>query len=238
MGQSHAKHMLFLGNPGTGKTTIALIMAKLLKRLGLLKHGQLIEAKRADLVAPYLGQTAQRTTDVIHSAMGGVLFIDEAYSLCYGHEDIFGMEALTTLLEMMEANRDDLVVILAGYPQSMDELLSRNPGLRSRFPTTLNFPDYFADELAQITYQNVCLPLSPLQIGRDGLVLTPEAKANIYKFLEDNRVWIKGNARSARNYTLKLVNQQNLRLLDQPNRSPELLRTITADDVAGVTDLD
>jgi hypothetical protein len=156
-GQNHAKHMLFLGNPGTGKTTIALIMAKLLKRLGLLKHGQLIEAKRADLVAPYLGQTAQRTTDVIHSAMGGVLFIDEAYSLCYGNEDIFGLEALTTLLEMMEANRDDLVVILAGYPQSMEELLSRNPGLRSRFPTTLNFPDYFPDELADIACQNVPL---------------------------------------------------------------------------------
>ena len=143
-------HMIFTGNPGTGKTTIARIVAKYLKAIGVLSSGHLVEVKRADLVAQYLGQTAPKTAAAIKSALGGVLFIDEAYALFRDKHDVYGMEALDTLVKGMEDYRDELVVILAGYTKEMEELMKANPGLRSRFPNIIHFDDYSTDDMWQI----------------------------------------------------------------------------------------
>ena len=143
-------HMIFTGNPGTGKTTIARIVAKYLKALGILSSGQLIEVSRSNLVGMYVGQTAQLTGEAIKSALGGVLFIDEAYSLCRNKQDIFGLEAVDALVKGIEDNRDNLVVILAGYIQEMTDFIENNPGLKSRFPNVIEFPDYSSEEMYQI----------------------------------------------------------------------------------------
>lgn len=143
-------HMIFTGNPGTGKTTVARIVSKYLKALGVLSSGHLREVSRSDLVGQYVGHTATQTKNVIDSAVGGVLFIDEAYSLCRGENDTFGLEAIDTLVKCMEDNRDDLVVILAGYTDEMAQFLESNPGLKSRFPNTIEFPDYSAKEMLDI----------------------------------------------------------------------------------------
>ncbi len=149
--ESPSMHMIFTGNPGTGKTTVARIVSRYLKAIGVLAGGQLVEVTRADLVGQYVGHTAPLTSRAIQSALGGVLFIDEAYSLFRGRDDSFGLEAIDTLVKGMEDHRDDLVVILAGYSQEMEEFLTANSGLRSRFPNIIEFPDYTADELLQIT---------------------------------------------------------------------------------------
>ena len=148
---SLSMHMIFTGNPGTGKTTIARLVAKYLKAIGALKGGQLVEVTRADLVGRYTGHTAPLTNSVIESALGGVLFIDEAYSLYRGEQDSFGLEAIDTLVKGMEDHRDELVVILAGYTREMETFLTANSGLASRFPNRIEFPDYTAVELLQIT---------------------------------------------------------------------------------------
>ena len=149
---SLSMHMIFTGNPGTGKTTIARLVAKYLKAIGALKGGQLVEVTRADLVGRYTGHTAPLTNSVIESALGGVLFIDEAYSLYRGEQDSFGLEAIDTLVKGMEDHRDELVVILAGYTKEMETFLTANSGLASRFPNKIEFPDYTAEELLQITH--------------------------------------------------------------------------------------
>lgn len=143
-------HMIFAGNPGTGKTTIARIVARYLKSIGVLSSGQLREVTRADLVGQYVGHTAPKTSDVIKSAVGGVLFIDEAYSLCRDRNDVYGKEAVDALVKGMEDNRDDLVVILAGYSKEMEEFMKANPGLKSRFPNVIHFEDYSTEEMWKI----------------------------------------------------------------------------------------
>ena len=144
-------HLVFTGNPGTGKTMMARMMARIYRSLDILSRGQLVEVDRSGLVAGYVGQTAIKTQKVIEKAMGGVLFIDEAYSLYRGKDDSFGLEAIDTLVKGMEDHRDDLVVILAGYSREMEEFLTANSGLRSRFPNIIEFPDYTAGELVEIT---------------------------------------------------------------------------------------
>ena len=136
---SPSMHMIFTGNPGTGKTTVARIVSRYLKAIGVLQGGQLIEATRADLVGQYVGHTAPLTQKAIQSALGGVLFIDEAYSLYRGKDDSFGLEAIDTLVKGMEDHRDNLIVILAGYSREMEEFLAANSGLRSRFPHVIEF---------------------------------------------------------------------------------------------------
>ena len=143
-------HMVFAGNPGTGKTTVARIVANLLRALGVLRRGHLVEADRSSLVAGYSGQTALKTKAVVQEALGGGLFVDEAYALVSGDRDSFGKEALDTLMKEMEDHRSDLVVIAAGYNDEMRDLLAANPGMESRFPTTLRFLDYDAPELMAI----------------------------------------------------------------------------------------
>lgn len=143
-------HMLFKGNPGTGKTTVARKLAKLYHDMNVLSKGHFIEAERADLVGEYIGQTAQKTRAIIQKAMGGVLFIDEAYSLSRGGEKDFGKEAIDILVKHMEDSREDMVLILAGYPREMDRFLTMNPGLESRFPFVLDFDDYAVEELLEI----------------------------------------------------------------------------------------
>ena len=148
---SPSMHMIFTGNPGTGKTTVARIVSRYLKAIGVLQGGQLVEVTRADLVGQYVGHTAPLTQKAIQSALGGVLFLDEAYSLYRGKDDSFGLEAIDTLVKGMEDHRDDLIVILAGYSREMEEFLTANSGLRSRFPNIIEFPDYTAGELLEIT---------------------------------------------------------------------------------------
>lgn len=146
-------HMLFKGNPGTGKTTVARKLSQLFFDMNVLSKGHFIEAERADLVGEYIGHTAQKTRDLIKKALGGVLFIDEAYSLARGGEKDFGKEAIDTLVKHMEDHHNDFILILAGYPSEMDRFLRMNPGLQSRFPIILDFKDYSIDELMTIAKQ-------------------------------------------------------------------------------------
>jgi SpoVK/Ycf46/Vps4 family AAA+-type ATPase len=148
-GEQVSPHLVFTGNPGTGKTTVARLIGELYRAIGLLPSGHLVETERVGLVAPYVGQTAIKTRKVCESALGGVLFIDEAYSLV-GHDRDYGAEAIDTLLTFMENHRGELAVVVAGYPAKMSAFLRSNPGLSSRFDVTIDFPDYDADELEQI----------------------------------------------------------------------------------------
>ena len=145
-----ALHMIFKGNPGTGKTTVARIFGRMFEAMGVLPKGHLVECERADLVGEYIGHTAQKTREQIRQALGGILFIDEAYSLARGGEKDFGKEAIDTLVKAMEDKKDQLVLILAGYRREMELFLQTNPGLRSRFPIQIDFPDYKTAELIQI----------------------------------------------------------------------------------------
>lgn len=147
---SGSHHVVFTGPPGTGKTTVARLLGKLYGAIGVVSKGHLVEASRADLVAGYVGQTALKVQAVVEKALGGVLFIDEAYSLARGDSQDFGEEAVATLVKLMEDHRDDLVVIVAGYPDEMRTFIDSNPGLRSRFTHSVDFPDYSAEELVQI----------------------------------------------------------------------------------------
>lgn len=217
-------HMVFSGNPGTGKTTIARMMARIYKSLGVLSKGQLVEVDRSGLVAGYVGQTAAKTTKVIESALGGVLFIDEAYSLTSKSENDFGSEAIDTLLKAMEDNREDLIVIVAGYDGLMDSFIHSNPGLESRFNRYLHFDDYTVEEMLQIL---------DLQLKKGQYTLEEDAKDEVRAYIEaSNTSSIAfGNARGIRNIFEKLLVEQANRLSTSNTLTKEQLMTITKEDV-------
>lgn len=207
---SLSMHMIFTGNPGTGKTTIARLVAKYLKAIGALKGGQLVEVSRGDLVGRYTGHTAPLTNSVIQSALGGVLFIDEAYSLYRGEQDSFGLEAIDTLVKGMEDHRDELVVILAGYTKEMETFLTANSGLASRFPNRIEFPDYTADELLDIT--NVLARGKGYRLAES----CTEPLRGYYERRQAEDARTAGNGRLARNTLEKAIFNQSRRLVAEP----------------------
>lgn len=215
---SISKHMIFTGNPGTGKTTIARLLARYMKAIGALSKGQLVEVTRADLVAKYVGQTAPLTMSVIKSAIGGVLFIDEAYSLYRGNEDSFGLECIDTIVKAMEDNRDDLIVILAGYKKEMEVFLESNSGLKSRFPNLIDFPDYTGEELQKIAV---------LQAKGKGYVIGEEAYLPLQEYftkVQEVRAAEAGNGRLARNIVEEAILKQSNRLVENPSQKLDELR--------------
>lgn len=218
-------HMIFKGNPGTGKTTVARILAKLFKEIGVLEKGHLVETERADLVGEYIGHTAQKTRKVIQKALGGVLFVDEAYALARGGERDFGKETIDTLVKALEDHKDSLVVVLAGYRNEMEEFMETNPGLRSRFPLQLDFEDYTMEELVAIGEK--------LAIDKD-YTFTPKAKSYLYRFLSvllQNGSLKAGNARTVRNIIEKAIRIQAVRLLDEEEYRRTELMSLRREDL-------
>ena len=221
-------HMVFVGPPGTGKTTVARLVAQIFHALGLLSKGHLVEVDRAELVAGYVGQTAIKTDACVVQALGGVLFIDEAYSLASGSEQDFGREAIETLLKLMEDHRHDLVVIVAGYRDRMEEFIESNPGLRSRFTRFIDFPDYTPDELTTIFIR---------QAEADGYLLTEGVVDSVRKELTEayeTRTSNFGNGRLVRNLFEKSLTAQANRLA-HATPSREELCTITEADLAAAS---
>lgn len=218
-------HMVFSGNPGTGKTTIARMLAQLYKAIGVLPKGQLVEVDRSGLIAGYQGQTAIKTAEVIKSAMGGVLFIDEAYALADSDNDTYGKECIATVLKAMEDHRDELIVIVAGYDELMHKFIDSNPGLKSRFNKYINFPDYSGEEMEKIFM---------LQCDSNGYELEAEARELIRAIFDD---WYEtrdenfGNGRTVRNSFEKIINCQATRLAADTDISDEELRLLTVQDV-------
>jgi len=217
-------HMVFSGNPGTGKTTVARIMARIYHSLGILSKGQLVEVDRSGLVAGYVGQTAIKTGKVIEKAMGGVLFIDEAYALNGGTENDFGQEAIDTILKAMEDHRDDLVVIVAGYDDLMEDFIHSNPGLESRFNRFLHFEDYTMDEM---------MGIFRMRCDKGCYTLAPEAECEVRAYIqEQNDGGISfGNGRGVRNLFEKILVQQANRLAAMESVTKEDLMMITLEDV-------
>jgi stage V sporulation protein K len=218
-------HMVFSGNPGTGKTTVARLMARIYHSLGILSKGQLVEVDRSGLVAGYVGQTAIKTKKVLDSALGGVLFIDEAYALNGRAENDFGQEAIDTILKAMEDHRDDLVVIVAGYDELMDDFVHSNPGLESRFNRFLHFEDYTPDEMMKIFAQ---------QCKKGCYTLDDDARDDVLARIqaESGDELSFGNARGVRNIFEKVLVAQANRLAAMESVSKEDLMRITAADVA------
>ena len=218
-------HMVFLGNPGTGKTTVARLISGLYAAIGVLSKGQLIEVDRSGLVAGYVGQTALKTQEVIQSALGGVLFIDEAYSLSSGGENDFGRESIETLLKAMEDHRDDLVVIVAGYTGPMEKFIHSNPGLESRFNRYFFFPDYDGNQLTEIFR---------IQCKKNSYTLTPEADEAALKMftrLYEERDENFGNGRDVRNCFEDMVVRQSNRVAAMESPSKDDLITVLPEDL-------
>ncbi|MFC5700020.1 AAA family ATPase [Cohnella faecalis] len=204
---AHVYHMIFKGNPGTGKTTVARLLAKLFQNMGLLTKGHLVEVERADLVGEYIGHTAQKTRELVKKALGGVLFVDEAYSLARGGEKDFGKEAIDTLVKAMEDYKNQFVLILAGYTMEIDAFLLTNPGLPSRFPIAMEFPDYTADQLIQIAEgmaKDRDYSLLPQSLFKLRDLILQEKTESIYPF---------SNARYVRNVIERAIRNQAVRLL-------------------------
>jgi stage V sporulation protein K len=219
-------HMIFKGNPGTGKTTVARILGKIFCTMGVLSRGHLIEVERADLVGEYIGHTAQKTREQLKKAYGGILFIDEAYSLARGGEKDFGKESIDVLVKAMEDHRGELILILAGYQAEMETFLQTNPGLRSRFPIHIDFPDYTQTELLNIA-ELFCQ-------GRQ-YQLTSEGKLALLKILSSPpcaKGESFGNARVIRNLIEKAIRRQAVRLITKPHISRDELMLLSASDLA------
>lgn len=213
-----SKHMIFTGNPGTGKTTIARLISRMMKASGVLKQGQLVEVTRADLVGKYVGHTAPLTMSVIESALGGVLFIDEAYSLYRGKDDSFGLEAIDTLVKAMEDHRDDFIVILAGYSHEMEEFLTANTGLRSRFANIIHFPDYSGEELMKIA-----VVIARSKDYRIDETVLPSLQ-NYFTEKQAQADMASGNGRMARNLVEDAILHHSERMLKDPQVEIDLLR--------------
>jgi len=216
-------HMVFSGNPGTGKTMMARMMARIYRTLGILSKGQLVEVDRSGLVAGYVGQTALKTAKVLEKAMGGVLFIDEAYALNGDSENDFGQEAIDTILKAMEDHRDDLVVIVAGYTELMDKFVHSNPGLESRFNRFMFFPDYTVEEM---------MAIFKMRCGK-GYTLAEDAEPLVRDYIAEESADAEsfGNARGVRNILEHIIVAQNNRLAKMENITREDLMLLTADDV-------
>lgn len=223
-------HLVFSGNPGTGKTTVARLLAKLYQKIGVLSQGHLVEVDRSGLIAGYLGQTAIKTAEVIEEAMGGILFIDEAYSLAADDQDSYGKECISTILKAMEDHRDDFIVIVAGYDNLMHQFIDSNPGLRSRFNKYFHFPDYTGEEMEKIFL---------LQCRSNGYEICAEAQEllrvhfdKMYAQRDDNF----GNGRDVRNVFENIINVQANRLAMDPDLTTEELVELTSEDVKKVID--
>jgi len=218
-------HMIFKGNPGSGKTTVARILGNILKGLGVLSKGHLIEVERADLVGEYIGHTALKTREQVKRALGGILFVDEAYSLARGGNKDFGKESIDCLVKLMEDNRDDLVLILAGYRDEMDYFLRTNPGLRSRFPIQIDFPDYSLKQLLDIA--NVFL------LERDYCLSAAAREELCLQLRLAQSLQHSGNARLVRNLIERAIRRQALRLAGNRHLTRKELMLIEPIDLKG-----
>ena len=219
-------HLVFSGNPGTGKTTVARLLSQIYRAVGVVSKGHLVETDRAELVAGYVGQTALKTRQTLDAALGGMLLIDEAYALARGGENDFGREAIDTLVKFMEDHRDDLAIVAAGYVEEMADFIDTNPGLKSRFTRTVNFPDYTTAELVQIFDG----------LGAKNHYTCSEAAAERVRELIDAEPRTRGfgNARFVRNLFETAVSHQAMRVAPLTDPSDEQLTTLVATDIAPV----
>ncbi len=219
-------HMIFKGNPGTGKTTVARLLGKTFHETGILSQGHIVEVERADLVGEYIGHTAQKTRSQIKKALGGILFIDEAYSLARGGQKDFGKEAIDVLVKAMEDYRDQFILILAGYLREMDYFLNMNPGLRSRFPMMIVFPDYTIDEL---------MAIAESMAAEKEYLISSEAGYMLRKHLTrlSNKGHLKfSNARYIRNLLERATRKQAMRLVKENHYSRKKLMVLTPEDLS------
>lgn len=224
------KHMVFMGNPGTGKTTVARLLAEIYAGIGVVEKGHLVEVDRSGLVSGYIGQTAMKVQDVVEEALGGILFVDEAYTLTSskGQND-FGQEAVDTLLKAMEDHRDDLIVIVAGYTDLMQEFLDSNPGLRSRFNKYIMFEDYTAEEQLEI-FRFMCKSMDYV-LSKDAL----EEAERFFRERNENRPENYANARDVRNYLEKAISNQATRIVQLKNVDKETLAILEREDLEGIS---
>ncbi len=221
-------HMVFKGNPGTGKTTVARLLGQVLNELDILSKGHLLEVERADLVGEYIGHTAQKTREMIKQSLGGIMFVDEAYTLSQGGEKDFGREAIATIVKGMEDQRNNLLVVLAGYSSEMNRFIASNPGLKSRFPMHIEFPDYNDEELFRIALQ--------MYEERD-YQLSHRCRWKLKQHLGEfarSRHPYSGNARYVRNLVEKSIRWQALRIVDKENYTRKDLIIIEDMDLPGM----